>query len=260
MLDKSVSHKLIEHWRNCCFEAPPFVLPEDESEIANRISVYRSFDEFIASPTFGQRRDTSLHVGLLPIPFIGVLGEASVFILMLNPGLAPGDYFAERIPEFRTAHLRNLRQENSHEEFPFFFLAPRFAWHPGFTYWQGKMHDIALALVKKEQISYQEALRHIAQRIACLQLMPYHSKVFGAGSLLGHLSSTKLMLEYVSDVVLPKAHCDNAVVIVARGARHWKESLRPHKNIIIYEGSVARSAHLTLKSNGGSVIAKRLGL
>ena len=128
----------------------------DEPVIADRITLYRSFDEFIASPTFGQRRDTSLHVGLLPIPFIGALGEASVFILMLNPGLAPGDYFAERIPEFRTAHLRNLRQENSHEEFPFFFLAPRFAWHPGFTYWQGKMHDIALALVKKEQISYQE--------------------------------------------------------------------------------------------------------
>ncbi|HHT9109215.1 MAG TPA: hypothetical protein ACFYEF_12645 [Candidatus Wunengus sp. YC63] len=41
-------------------------------------SVYHSFSEYISSSTFGQRNDTSLHVGLLPIPYIDNLEKASV--------------------------------------------------------------------------------------------------------------------------------------------------------------------------------------
>ena len=114
MLNDSALHKLIECWRNCDFSEPPFILPEDEPVIADRITLYRSFDEYIASKDFGQRGDKRLHVGHRPLPYIGALDKASIFILMLNPGLSPGDYFVEfRVPEFRQYYFRNLKQENS---------------------------------------------------------------------------------------------------------------------------------------------------
>lgn len=260
MLNRSPLSNLIECWRVCRFDTPPFILPDDESEIPDNMrSLYQSFDEFIVGDKFGQIEDKSLHVGLLPIPYIGNLSGASVFILMLNPGLSPGDYFAEQgNSEFKEAHLRNLRQENGGDEFPFFFLDPLFSWHPGFEYWQGKVYDIALAFMRKEQVTYQDALKRIARNIACLELMPYHSKAFGAGSLLKRLTSTKLMLEYAQDIVIPKARSGDATVIVTRGARHW--DLDSHRNVVVYESSAVRSAHLTLKSPGGKAIAKQLGL
>ena len=174
-------HRLIQLWQKCPLNTPPFILPEDRADIQSQtLSVYHSFDEYISSSTFGQRNDTSLHVGLLPIPYIGNLEKASVLILMLNPGLSPGDYFAEyKVEEFRKAHMRNLRQENINDEFPFFFLDPHFAWHPGFEYWQSKFGNIAQAFADKKKIPYGEALRHLAQSLACLKLIPYHSKSFG---------------------------------------------------------------------------------
>lgn len=253
------SHTLIERWHNISLESSPFVLREDEPEIAGSISQYRSHDEFIASPTFGDRKDTSLHVGLLPVPYIGYLARASVFILLLNPGLSPGDYFAEhQIPGFRAAHIRNLRQENADDAFPFLFLNPRFACHPGFEYWQSKFHNIAQALQGKKGSSYQDALRSLAQNLACLELVPYHSKSFGVGRLVKRLPSTKLMCEYVQDILLPRVQSYDATIVVTRGAQYW--NLPKHPNIIVYEGRETRSAHLTLKSRGGKAIAEQLGL
>jgi hypothetical protein len=253
------SHTLIERWGACHLASPPFILPEDQPVLTSNVSQYRSYDEFIRSPTFGDKQDTSLHLGLIPLPYIGCLHKASVFILMLNPGLSPGDYFAEEsVPGFGAAKIRNLRQNNDQDEFPFLGLNPRFAWHPGFEYWQSKFHDIAQAIVNKEGITYWDALKHLAQEVACLELMPYHSKSFRAGSLLKRLPSTRLVLEYVHEVLVSRAHSDDATLIVTRGARHW--NISEHRNIIVYEGSETRSAHLTLRSRGGDAIARRLGL
>lgn len=253
-------HRLIQLWQKCPLNTPPFILPEDRAEIQNwNLSEYHSFDKYISSPTFGQRKDTSLHVGLLPIPYVGNLQKATVFILLLNPGLSPGDYFAEHKDEqFRESHIRNLRQENINDEFPFFFLDPRFAWHPGFEYWQGKFDNIAQALAEKEKITYREALRRLAQNVACLELMPYHSKSFGSGLLLKQLPSARVMCEYVHDILIPKARSNDAVVVATRSVQNW--NLPKQKNIVLYKSGETRSAHLTLKSSGGKAIAKNLGL
>ncbi len=253
-------HRLIQLWRKCPLNVPPFILPEDRTEIQNQtLKTYQSLEEHVSCSTFGQRNDTSLHVGLLPIPYVGNLQKASIFILMLNPGLSPGDYFAEHTCEqFREAQLRNLLQKNGNDDFPFFGLDPRFAWHPGFEYWQGKFDNIAQALVEEKNFTYVEALKCLAQNIACLELMPYHSKSFGAGSLLKRLPSTKFMYDYVHDILVPKAKRNQTTIIATRSVRNW--NLPKHKNIIVYESGEARSAHLTLKSRGGKAIARHLGL
>ena len=252
-------HRLIELWQNCPLDNAPFILPEDKTEIQKRTVLYRSFEDYATSSTFGHKDDTSLHVGLLPVPYVGNLQKAAVFILMLNPGLSHGDYLECEDETLKKEHIRNLRQDNANVEFPFLFLDPRFAWHPGFDYWEKKLGELAHALEKKQKITYQKALQCLSQCLACLELMPYHSKKFGAGPFLERLISTQVMLEYVREVLIPKAENDQAIIVVARGKRNW--DLPRHKNIIVYNRKgEARAARLSLKSRGGKAIANQLGL
>lgn len=51
--------------------------------------ILRSHREFIRHPAFGD--DSSLHLGLLPVPYQGNLSKADVFVIMLNPGLGLSD-------------------------------------------------------------------------------------------------------------------------------------------------------------------------
>src|SRR5688500_11537382 len=115
------NHNLIERWRECNLESPPYLFPDDRLENISRFSVtYNSFDEYANSIEFGAS-SAKLHTGLLPLPYVGDLAEASIFILMLNPGLSPGDYSAEENSEFRQAHITNLKQQNINEKYPFIF-------------------------------------------------------------------------------------------------------------------------------------------
>lgn len=256
----TLSHDLISGWQSCDLTSPPYLFPEDVSHIASGDSkVFQSFDEYVASKEFGLSSDTSLHVGLLPIPFVGNLEKASIFVLMLNPGLSAGDYFAEyHNSEFRNAHIRNLRQENENDEYPFIFLSPQFAWHPGFGYWHKKFDDVIEKLVKQSKITYQEAMNTLAKSLVCLELLPYHSKAFGSGSLLKNLPSVNAMLNFVHEVLIPKAKDGKVIIIATRSVKNWR--LPKHKNIITYEGGETRSAHLSLTSRGGMAIANHLGL
>src|SRR5688572_1798330 len=255
----STNHYLIERWRKCNLESPPYLFPDDTPEIIDRFSkLFLSFDEYTASPEFGASSDISLQTGLLPMPYAGDITKATIFILMLNPGLSPVNYFAEQIPDFRQAHIQNLMQKDLNENYPFIFLDPHFAWHSGFGYWQRKFHAIIRLIAKKEGIRYQEAMRQLSQRLACLELVPYRSKSFGARLLLNKLPSAQAMLSYVNEIVLPKVEADKAIIIATRSVKNWM--LPVHKNIVIYEGGETRSAHLTPASRGGKAIALQLGL
>jgi hypothetical protein len=254
----SIAHDLIEGWQTCNLESPPYLFPGDSLEMLKGFTCdYHDFDEYVTSRDFGQA-PTRLHTGLLPVPYVGNLAGASIYILMLNPGFSPGDYFAEQYnPEFKQAITHNLRQENGNETYPFIFLNPRFAWHPGFGYWHKRFRPIIQALAGQRGESYQQAMSQVAQSVACLELLPYHSKSFGAGKLLAKkLPSVEAMRSFVHDVVVPKANDDKATVIVTRSARKW--GLPESKNILVYKGVQARSAHLTQQSQ--EKIKERLGL
>ncbi|MGD0005028.1 MAG: hypothetical protein ABSE06_12455, partial [Anaerolineaceae bacterium] len=225
--------------------------------------IFQSFDEYVASVEFGLSSDTSLHTGLLPLPFAGNLEKASIFVLMLNPGLSAGDYFAEqRIREFREAHIRNLRQENSDDEYPFVFLNTQFAWHPGFEYWKKKLDNIIGELAKHDGITYQQAMSKLAKNMACLELIPYHSKRFPSILSFNNLPSMVMMRKFVNEIVLPKAINGETIIIVTRGAKIWNLNLPndEQRNIIIYKKSEARSAYLSKTSPGGKAILKHFGI
>jgi len=250
---------LITGWKSSLSGSPPYWFPGDDEIAKPHSYVCSSHQRYVTGPEFGKPKKSRLHVGLLPIPYIGNLRKASIFILMLNPGLSHGDYFAEfQVPSFRQALLHNLRQEKMSKDYPFLCLDPRFAWDPGFNYWADKFHSITAALATQKQLSYQDALKHLAKRIACLELVPYHSRTFSAHGLLGQLPSSQAICAFVSRIVVPKAKNGRAIIISTRGNDMW--NLPKHRNIIVYQGTEVRAAHLGLKSRGGQKIARFLGL
>ena len=252
-------YDIVRRWRKCNLEAPPYLFPDDSlSALQSLATGHRSFKAYISSPEFGSGHEHALHIGLLPMPYAGNLAMASVFILMLNPGLSPGDYYAEHQPEFRRAHIRTLRQENAGDPFPFVFLDPRFSWHPGFGYWHNKFRAVIAALSGKRGVTYQQAMSTLARELACLELLPYHSKSFGAGTLLSRLPSAVAMRAFVHDALLPKVKEGDALIIATRSAATW--DLPHHKRIVVYDAGEARSAHLTPASRGGRAIMQHLGL
>ena len=71
--------------------------------------INRSWRAAYRAGDFAAPGDNRLHLGLVPQPFIGDLRRASIFVLLLNPGLSPSDYYGEyQVPSFRRALLANL--------------------------------------------------------------------------------------------------------------------------------------------------------
>jgi hypothetical protein len=144
--------ELLRAWAAWRPTSPPHVLNEDRetltsSNSANYVTVIKSWREAFEKDDFPFSDDRKLHLGLLPQPFCGDLQRASVYVLSLNPGLAPGDYYGEyEVPAFRKALVNNLKQE-SLGSIPFFFLDPQYAWHGGFRWWHGKLEGLIKKLV-----------------------------------------------------------------------------------------------------------------
>lgn len=252
-----MDHPLINTWRNCSLNHPPYCLPDDQDIVlakSKRVP-YFSFQDFIASEDFGQASG-KFHLGLMPQPFIGHLHKASVFLFMLNPGFSPGDYYAlEHSKEFRQAVERNIHQLNQDDEYPFFYLNPSFSWTPGGAWWQNKFRFVAQHLISEGIChTFQKALQHISQQVACLELFPYYSKHFSQPKY--DLHSTSLLRQYVKEVVVPKAQNNEALLIITRQVKSW--GLPANKNTVLYTGGQARAASLSLDSPGGDSIAQWL--
>ena len=251
-------NELISAWRQLSLEAPPFVLPEDLAVLGSsgRYAVtFRSYEEY-AKTGLEKPDDPRFHFGLLPEPYFGDVANATVFVLLLNPGLGSADYYAEhRDATFRQAVIANLRQENN-RKFPLFFLDPLFAWHPGGTYVRQRLHWLALAISRQKKLAYFEALALLAKEICWLQLVPYHSPSYRLpDGILKKLKSTKLMTAFVRSHVLPRT---DGLVIVTRKAAKW--GLPDHPHILKYVGSEARAAYLSPISRGGQALAKHFGV
>ncbi len=260
-------HELIRNWRKCQTQNPPFIFPGDEVLLERQWSQYvtriNSFDAYTKSELFGRKPDRSVHVNLIPTPYIGNLVTADIFILMMNPGLAHSDHYSERQSEdFRQALISNLYQEALDKMYPFVDLNPKFAWVAGFQYWQGKLHRVIEIVQSDRKISHQQALSILAKRIACVEHMPYHSPDLRLPARLTvQLASPKAVVSYVHEVIVPKAEHGDAVVIVARKSRSWGlDKFVGHKNFVFYEGAESRSVHLTPESPGGRAIMTRFGI
>ncbi|MGH6824790.1 hypothetical protein [Methyloceanibacter sp.] len=187
---------------------------------------------------------------------MGDLERAEIYVLMLNPGFKPLDYKAESDNRFRQALVATLRQELEAQEFPFVCLDPQFAWTGGFSYWFGKLGDVVREIAKRRFNNKPRcALRFLATKLAVMQAFPYRSESFGAGGVVQKLPSFLKAKNFVHSS-LATAN-GGKIFILLRGAELWSVSSR-FPPAIVYDPAQARSASLSLESQGGEAIIDHL--
>jgi len=143
---------LLEEWAAWRERRAPYLLEADreilfrEGRPSDAITNITSWRSAYIAEDFCKPGDRKLHLGLLPQPFCGDVRGASIYILALNPGLGPHDYFGEyKVPKFRRALLSALKQRVSGNHLKFHWLDPQFSWHGGFRWWHGRLACIGSA-------------------------------------------------------------------------------------------------------------------
>jgi len=218
----------------------------------------RNWPDAHRAADFCAPKDHRLHLGLLPQPFCGDLRRASIYVLLLNPGLGPCDYYGEHeVPEYRKALLANLKQECDRASCPFLLRDPQYSWQGGFGWWHWKLAGVMSRLADTWAVSFAEARAGLARELASIELVPYHSPSFrDAAGWIQDLQSVALARAFVRDVVVPRVRRGEAIVIVTRQVKAW--NLPKHSRIVCYSGQQARAAHLSPHSPGGRAILQHL--
>lgn len=253
---------MLESWRSWKPDGRRLSLVADGQlldQLRPRPTIHRNWAAATCAPDFCAPDDTRLHLGLIPQPLVGDVLGASIYILLLNPGLSPDDHYGEyEVPAYRRALLANLKQQWHREAVPFIFLDPQYSWHAGFAWWHGKFARVIERLAASRCISFASARRTLASRLASIELIPYHSARFSnRGHLIERLRSAELARDFVRQVVVPRVKQGKAIAIVARQARAW--DLPSVSGVVKYTGAEARGAHLTPASRGGKAILRQLG-
>ncbi|MDB5603028.1 MAG: hypothetical protein JWN71_5072 [Xanthobacteraceae bacterium] len=255
-------NSLVKFWNECELLKPPFVHPEDqrvlgrEREFSTRQLI--GHREFVLSDRFGNDADKAFHLSLLPVPYIGNLDTSDIVVLMLNPGLGLSDYYTQEDAEHSRRLVENIRQDYKGVEYPFMFLDPNFAWSGGFMWWEKKLrkilHEVADSYFDG---SYPKALRHLSQRMAAIELVPYHSRSFGAHRLLKRMPSAVAAKTFVEGVLVPKVRKGKVTLIATRQIGTLELPPRV-PSIVVYGPSQARGAHLGPDTLGGEAILQAI--
>ena len=191
------------------------------------------------------------------MPYVGDITNASVYILMLNPGFRPLDYYAEQESSEYIQALKSGLHQTGYNKYPFYFLDPRFSWTGGGSYWNQKLGAYIKKIISRDGITYQEAAYNISHKIAVLELVPYHSSHFKLPKKeIKKLKSVKLMRDYVTSYVLPRSRKNEACIIVTRKNNYWR--MKEEMNIVVYTGGQTRGAYLTENSPAANVLDKFL--
>ena len=234
---------LLCEWRQWNSGSPPYML-EADAPFLKRSGEY--YDD-IRRVDYDSK-DKRLHLGLLPGPFMGDILNASIYILTLNPGYRPRDYDGDKKPDFRRAMLANLKQERMEGVLPFTLLDPQFAWHDGFQYWRSRSKKVIQELAKERGTSREKARSELGEKLAVIQLVPYHSASFDEIWLRRCLPSVRLAQEFVRDTVVERVRAKQSIAIVIRQVKYWDqylEGLTEEQGVKRYRGGECRAASLT---------------
>jgi hypothetical protein len=254
--------QFVKFWRKFRAKKPPYVHPLDldwfEKHDPTSLQTSKlTFSRYIRSKSFGGN-ENDFHLALMPVPYEGDLARADIFILLINPGFSHIDYFAEfSHPTILRFRRRAIAQKLDNVTYPFYPLDPRLCWTGGFRWWEGKLKNIAKTIAAKKGISYQNALRLLARRVAAIELIPYRSRRAPGNRKMAELPSRRMALKYVRGELASRASKGEALIIVTRRARDW--AVRRGKNVIVFTGVDARGAHLSPKTRAGKRILAYLG-
>ncbi|MBS0178607.1 MAG: hypothetical protein JSR20_07570 [Nitrospira sp.] len=218
------SEDILQRWSNnwitCLDRGPSYVFPGDVLDDVPHVTL-RDHEAFIHSREFELQNKQCLHLGLLPQPYIGNLEKARLILLGLNPGCNSGEYYYDRNENFRNALVGNIRLEWEQGGFPFIFLNPEFAWHSGFAYWTKHLKGLIETVQRMNRLfTYTDTLKYVSQRIACIELIPYHS--IKSPSLRNlRLQSTDMAIEYLRGVLKARVSQDKCFLLALRQRKQW---------------------------------------
>lgn len=174
---------------------------------------------------------------LVPIPWSGSLRTAKVFVLLLNPGLSPGDIpYEEEHPEFVNELWQNLQGSS-----PYIYLRKLFRNHPGGGWARSHFGD--------------DITEEDGSKFCVLQLVPYHSPSGNVATKAAKkLPSSQAMKSFVDTLVR-----DCRPLIVVRGARAFGLHDRADTDtLIVLKGGEPRFANLRKNSKAGRFLRKAL--
>ena len=249
--------ELVEFWKQLDLYSPPYIHPEDkpfiEGQSRIKQTIISSHKAYISHQTFSDEGDSSLHLSLLPVPYQGNLSRADIFLVMLNPGLGTSDYQTEEYNEHADQLRRIIRQDLLNVPYPFLSLNPDYTWSGGFQWWETKLRKILREIAKLYcGGDYAVALQTLSQRLAVIELFPYHSRVFKAGALRSKLPSVKHAKDFVQSL-LPRARTGEITIIVSRGMK--AVGIDDHE-LANHDPKLVRGASLSPKTKGGKAILR----
>ncbi len=247
--------ELDKFWSKINLQKKPYIHPADSSILEKHSVSFKSFENYFSSDYWNNKN--SFHTDLIPVPFAGDIYKAKIYILLLNPGFSPVNYLEEEKKSFKDALINNiLLRGRLDESYPFLYLNPKYLWTQGGQYWLNKFKSYIPIIVEAFTCSEIEALSFISRRVAILQLNPYHSYNFKFNSQLQSIVSSNKIVEFVHKNIIPKTNNNNCLAICTRASKAW--GLEEQKNVIVYNSSESRGAHISLNSRSGSKLKEFL--
>ena len=247
--------ELVDYWRQLDLDHPPYIHPQDKPFIDKQKKITQTIlpnhAAYVEHPTFSDEQDSSLHLSLFPVPYQGNLSKADIFVVMLNPGLGTNDYQADEHKAHAHQIKQIIRQDFSDVPYPFLSLNPEYAWSGGFQWWERKLRKVIKEIAKQYcDGSYATALHCLSQRLAAIEIFPYHSRVFKAGALRAKLPSVKQAKDFVQ-TLLPRAQAEEVTIIVSRGIK--AVGIDDH-DLANHDPKLVRGASLSPATKGGKAI------
>lgn len=249
---------LVIYWKLLEVTSGELIHPCDVVLLEKNKKIYCDFEGFISSVDNLFYESSQLHTGLIPIPYAGDLNKACIYLLMINPGFSPNDYFSENnCKEYRDDLINSLKQENLDTDYPFVFLNPKYCHTSGGQYWLKKFGSIIRKLNKEKELKYDDALKLVAKNICVLELFPYHSKNFNiSNKIIRDLESTKKIKKFVSDLLKSNR---NIIIECLRRPENWgvnKCESNEKLNILLSEQR--QSASLNVEKEVGERVYNKL--
>ena len=176
---------------------------------------------------------------LLAHPFLGDVENASIYILMNNPGFSTSDY----IDEIENTDYVELVEKNLKFNSECFFPIHENAKNTGgFNYWtqKGRIKNIVDELTLLNNKSNHENFELVKKSICLVESIAYHS-CNKPNDELYNLPSSLLTKRFVNEYVFDKVKNKQAMCFVWRSASFF--DLKKHKNIIIRSSSKAQGRY-----------------
>lgn len=164
------------------------------------------------------------HCSLRPVPYLGNLQKADIFILLLNPVVGYSDYGTDARAEFRDALVQNIHQNFEGDGGRCLALDPQSWWSSWFSWYEKMLRTTISKYVEDAKKTYLDALDDLSRRLAIIELVPYYSSNSGRGKvkmgLVRELKSAQAAKEAAQELVQGAAD-DKVLVVVRWGGREW---------------------------------------